>query len=119
MRISDWSSDVCSSDLQRFVTRADVHAAALVFGAVHARGRITAAGAVDRLQSLDARAKIGGHRVERGVLVGKFGVAADGRDGDAEQAGSRRRTRLETPVAVPIFGEQRRDRKSTRLNSSH
>ena len=63
---------------------------------------------MDRPQPFDAAAKVGGHRVERGVLVRKFGVAAHRGDGDAEQAGARGRTRLETPIAVPVFGEERR-----------
>ncbi len=93
---------------ERLVARADIHAAVLVVCAVHALRRVARTGAVDRLQPFDARAKVGGHRVERGVLVGEFGAAADGRYGDAEEAGAGRRAGLKAPVAVPVFGEKRR-----------
>ena len=50
------------------------------------------------------------------MLVCKFGVAANRGNGDPEEAGSRRRTRLETPVAVPVFGEERRGLVSLALH---
>ena len=46
-------------------------------------------------------------RVERGVLIGIQRVATFRRDRHPEQAGSRWRSLLETPVAVPVLGEQR------------
>src|SRR3546814_20609973 len=61
-----------------------------------------------RLQPIDARTMVEWHRVERRVLVRKFGIAAHGRDGDAEKACSRGRAVLKAPVAVPIFSEERR-----------
>src|SRR3546814_6014456 len=117
MRISDWSSDVCSSDLQ--------------------------AGDAERVEDMD-RAEFGAMAGgDAGVLA--LGVDADDRAGIVEQvrddrahalAGARRRDRQQMggagiaqqlarlaitadEQAVAILGEGARlDRKSTRLNSS-
>src|SRR3546814_17162258 len=102
MRISDWSSDVCSSDLgvladdrvrlrrQRFLARTDVHAAARIPRTVHARWSIAAARAVDCHFSFDPGTQRIGYCVERGVLIREVGIAADRRNGEAEQAGDRK-----------------------------
>lgn len=42
------------------------------------------------------------------MLVRKFGVAANRRNGDAVKTGSGGRPCLKAPIAVPVFGEQRR-----------
>src|SRR3546814_5420698 len=101
MRISDWSSDVCSSDL------------VIIFVILPLRSRALkpAAGEARALQSGDDRrvashifpykisAMVGDHRQNRALI-------------DAEIIG----------IEPPQFGiddRMRRDRKSTRLNSSH
>src|SRR3546814_15612424 len=88
--------------------RSDVQAAARIPRTVHARWSIAAARAVDCHFSFDPGTQRIGHCVERGVLIREVGIAADRRNGEAEQAGACWRTRLKAPVAVPVFGEQRR-----------
>ena len=53
-------------------------------------------------------AEFGGHRGERGLLIGVQRVAADRWDDLAVQAGAVGRELLEAPVGMPVLGEQRR-----------
>src|SRR3546814_8699615 len=104
MRISDWSSDVCSSDLSAR------------FGAAGAAALIG-----PKRSPLGLAADPGGLPLyKKGVLVGGIGVMGDGdygsdpnildTDSDAEEYIALAGTRgFEAPA----------DRKSTRLNSSH
>src|SRR3546814_9720582 len=87
MRISDWSSDVCSSDL----VPGHLHIRAQYGHQLYVPGKLQAGG-----QSLDG---FGGHF----LLVEIQGV------------GGRRRRKLAGVLAICCP----RDRKSTRLNSSH
>jgi len=41
------------------------------------------------------------------MLIGEMRVPADWRNGDPEEAGAGRRRRLEAPVRMPVFGEDR------------
>src|SRR3546814_5948177 len=119
MRISDWSSDVCSSDLRRVVVAGDpgpVEARQQLLqprrlGRVEARrGRAVVEGVAEADDPLDA---VAGDDVlqlvegRRGV-VGRQELAAGGEGGRLleVQVGHRREAALGT------------DRKSTRLNSS-
>src|SRR3546814_937694 len=111
MRISDWSSDVCSSDLNegigRFAAAGVARTALDLAEPAHAHAAILRAlrlhgGRVDRTVLVDA----GGHRaaavadvLDRAVAVGLAAVFD--------------RRRLAHPVG------RQRARKSTRLNSSH
>src|SRR3546814_8782379 len=122
MRISDWSSDVCSSDLPAF-------------------GQVGGL----RLEDVDARERLGGHvlqvevaadrrkdfaPVDRGEHIGKpahadvaeFVVAVHG-DLDAghalERGGGGGIGQLADVLCDDRIDHLHRDRKSTRLNSSH
>src|SRR3546814_1848570 len=100
MRISDWSSDVCSSDLARLINKRQVE-------------NLACAGAFDGLSPNRAQAY---HAAE--IIVRHASAAASERDsaqvslfGGAEDS---------TPVPLPLPPvEDWPDRKSTRLNSSH
>src|SRR3546814_3312920 len=99
MRISDWSSDVCSSDLDRF---GDVVVAAPVGGALGQAELVEMAGA--------PRGMPGGAFVDLRGVVDEVAVAAKRLHvGDLARRGGARHHR----------GELQADRKSTRLNSSH
>src|SRR3546814_1089574 len=119
MRISDWSSDVCSSDLARLADRA---------------GRL-----------IDVRVDRGEHRLRVGVGFGRAPVRVEARAGIPDEAvvdlervlpaeeveGSGwRRSRQRAKRLAGVAGEPmdsaltphvrgRKDRKSTRLNPSH
>src|SRR3546814_6146872 len=101
MRISDWSADVCSSDLQ-FLVVPDVQ----------------------KLASLGITLTDLGNALERnntsvgGGFVNRNGEGLAVRsDALVRNAGELARTVIATRNGVPITVEQ--DRKSTRLNSSH
>src|SRR3546814_10480306 len=119
MRISDWSSDVCSSDLGDRTDREYVDADA------------SGSGEVDRA-AVDVDGTVGDHVDARLVVAGQIdGAAVDGHvaraagdlnasdihalnagAGDVDRTGRRREDRM-------ARGDQGVDRKSTRLNSSH
>src|SRR3546814_5901676 len=97
MRISDWSSDVCSSDLEQFLDFGDRHAA-----------------------------RCRHHRIEiaRGLAVDEIAlVVAAPRLDDGEIGGQPRLENIALAAEdffLFAFGDDRaEDRKSTRLNSSH
>src|SRR3546814_8600152 len=95
MRISDWSSDVCSSDLTKLVGRI-VAARALArrcCGAAHARRAVLGARPSDLCRLREPR----------------------GRSQDRDRKGRARRCQGAIVGAAP----REKDRKSTRLNSSH
>src|SRR3546814_6714374 len=107
MRISDWSSDVCSSDLRGERTLEFVHAMfggdarldALVHPFVFA-APIDVAFGLENVGAAAAEAEHGAaHRFDRDIA------------GEDEQVGP--------ADLVAIFLLDRPDRKSTRLNSSH
>src|SRR3546814_7711607 len=113
MRISDWSSDVCSSDLHRDIrlekARADDDEGERRPEDVD-RGIILTADALDRHQTVpDGEQQAAEqHRLALAeIAVGEI-AAEDRRDIDEAGVGAVNEVRL----AV-------RDRKSTRLNSSH
>src|SRR3546814_9950695 len=105
MRISDWSSDVCSSDLSRGREHQPRRAAMLggdrvlhpfaCLETIDKRGAIRLADDVDTVVAI-------------GAAVIPFGAIAAGRD-------------VIIGVDAIVIGDARRpqDRKSTRLNSSH
>src|SRR3546814_8276288 len=107
MRISDWSSDVCSSDLHRFVAAGvDVAADGLVD--------------LDRLEHADAALESGA-----AARLAALGTPDDGADVEPEH-------RRDAVVGLDGFAaivakfahkalrkDGAEDRKSTRLNSSH
>src|SRR3546814_7858121 len=97
MRISDWSSDVCSSDLDLFANVVDRR---------HGPGEFDA----DRLAADEIDAEVQSlHRDER--------------DRDDDQDDTHGGSDLAPPqeVDVRVVGDEfeQTDRKSTRLNSSH
>src|SRR3546814_4540642 len=108
MRISDWSSDVCSSDLACEVVERDV--------LVHLmRGGVQQAELGDGAVVLDearVRGAAGGAELR--------GAAGDRGDGIGKQRAPRARRTEEglarNPESEVVAGA---DRKSTRLNSSH
>src|SRR3546814_2138540 len=106
MRISDWSSDVCSSDLLK---RAGHD--------LRGRGRTT----VDQNDHREALQYVAGRRVE---ALGVLFSASAGRDDLAliEECIGHADRLVEEPsgiVAQVQHEAEQRDRKSTRLNSSH
>src|SRR3546814_5312081 len=107
MRISDWSSDVCSSDLR--VNEADD-----VMDSADVRPNMTVAdiGAGDGYYTVRLAARVGaGGRV----------LAQDIQPEVIERLADRiARERLDNvSLKLGAIDEQRLDRKSTRLNSSH
>src|SRR3546814_4696395 len=106
MRISDWSSDVCSSDLLPELTEADLVELGVSFG--------------DRKKLLRAIATLTGPRVEGIPLRMPPATAPEAADDfGAEQ-------RHLTVMFCDLVGStelsaryEPEDRKSTRLNSSH
>src|SRR3546814_5089579 len=107
MRISDWSSDVCSSDLAEegdvpFAREAD--AGDLAFGPALAE----AAGHEDAVHRLE----IGGE-----VVVGLEHLCVQPADVDLDPV---RHAAVDQRLVEALVGiGQREDRKSTRLNSRH
>src|SRR3546814_4130865 len=100
MRISDWSSDVCSSDLLAGLVLAGEHATRQ-----RAVGHDAEAVVLAGRQDLDLRQAV------HGVVVGLAdnGAVDAGFAGEAHQLG-------DAPAAEVADSP---DRKSTRLNSSH
>src|SRR3546814_2631541 len=92
MRISDWSSDVCSSDLQSRIPEAVVIGPLPVIFEFRLVARLVVRGVEIMRAGRQARLH------DRQVLIGK------GEVDDMRRAG---------------LADERRDRKSTRLNSSH
>src|SRR3546814_18135281 len=88
MRISDWSSDVCSSDLLR-------HEAVAPF--IGATDRATAIPA--ELESRDVAADRVDDRIDIGRVAGRP-------DGKVEIPGYERETRIQTRTAVNVEGGQ-------------
>src|SRR3546814_2112768 len=95
MRISDWSSDVCSSDLTR-------------------QGEVLAHDPPGSLGVGEGLGQMGEVLTHEGHICGFDGhVTAHGTHGDADLSSGQRRRIVD---AVAHHGG---DRKSTRLNSSH
>src|SRR3546814_2414412 len=123
MRISDWSSDVCSSDLRRHVA-SNHHLDCLGFGVLH-RDLLTRLVAAVAELLVQRPLGTGGHvesLAEGDAGLFAFRGVADGigteEEGGAVAAGCFPARAVDAQGA----GRQRRaeaDRKSTRLNSSH
>src|SRR3546814_3238484 len=111
MRISDWSSDVCSSDLNTKARIAEMHG---IFGAVE-QGKQSVFDAIKAIASISIVKSDGGLSFEilaeacRNPLVAERLTALV----DCYRGGVRRLAGLTRPDATAG------DRKSTRLNSSH
>src|SRR3546814_4091352 len=101
MRISDWSSDVCSSDLHGFPFEASVEPAADACGRQPRK-------AADEVTLQAVAVGVAEVPLIRGVDAGQLAVVV----GRHTQALGR-----DVPALPPV--ELRADRKSTRLNSSH
>src|SRR3546814_3146637 len=112
MRISDWSSDVCSSDLRGF--------AELLVGAAVARAEETA----DSLARFEEIGGVGGDEADRArkpvAAIERRRRAAQDLDrldeAEIDIVAASRRLRAE---AETVGNAHAVDRKSTRLNSSH
>src|SRR3546814_5048727 len=103
MRISDWSSDVCSSDLERADERRAHRAGPLTLGAVHpeiGEQRVVAAEQV-------VEAEVAPLGVEETIVF---------RLGPRWQRAAVLGDALDMAAQFYLLGK---DRKSTRLNSSH
>src|SRR3546814_9318327 len=108
MRISDWSSDVCSSDLQTTAAKIDDGAGSVTKPGIHQRA---------------AHFECAARRVsdEVGVRLGKErgeNDAARKHDGNAIVHVARHAS-FQSPPGGGSLTSIPRDRKSTRLNSSH
>src|SRR3546814_7837926 len=118
MRISDWSSDVCSSDLIEVLRgpSALLYGSAAIGGVVNVIDSRIPRGVPDETIHVDGIATYGSAADERSIsgaveapLDDKIVVHFDGsysKTGDMETGGH---------ILTPAL----RDRKSTRLNSSH
>src|SRR3546814_1122784 len=117
MRISDWSSDVCSSDLPRKLA-AQPHEAETALDHTLQRGRYFAdcerLGVVARALARYQPAIAAGHVIIGGRAGHEYPLAGRGRARTCSsmEAGA-------IPLAGIGCGQALRDRKSTRLNSSH
>src|SRR3546814_9168491 len=110
MRISDWSSDVCSSDL--------LHRAKLDHPADAAFEEVGALGLVDE----DAVDQFGRKLLEGDRAVGPCGrylAAVEGRKAQGRAEPAHRQLVGIALEAVGRDADDALDRKSTRLNSSH
>src|SRR3546814_4228496 len=111
MRISDWSSDVCSSDLKTTA----VNAAGDAFGKpeiTYDTNMNTLSSAVDKVeQALAAGRDVRIAYVYRDPVEALTGGAIPRAERQAVKFGSGR--------TVPLAEHAKTDRKSTRLNSSH
>src|SRR3546814_9407795 len=115
MRISDWSSDVCSSDLESVQRRAD------------AIGKeVAAARHVEVAEAGAQNAAVGQHDLEAtdvlgAVAVGRMAEAAieDVAHDTGVGAGPSAVRPQRDALGAQMLGELALDRKSTRLNSSH
>src|SRR3546814_7948746 len=111
MRISDWSSDVCSSDLDRFPVYRSGRGGEFTY---HGPGQRVAYVMLDlKRRGPDVRRYV--HDLEEWIVraLAAFNVKGERRDG---------RVGIWVPrEAVPAGGREDKiaDRKSTRLNSSH
>src|SRR3546814_5568938 len=99
MRISDWSSDVCSSDLVAAPPRIGRERGRI---AEHVAGIADRAGGLGRTADIDRVIGPVEEFEEHLVLAAAIGLGTAGLN-------------VEPPMIVVPFG----DRKSTRLNSSH
>src|SRR3546814_9423265 len=108
MRISDWSSDVCSSDLGQTLRREDV--GLLTVFIFDERDESRAIGVI--FQTLD-----GGRHVPLATLEVDEAVLLLVTAGDTAR-GHMALVVAATGLAL-AFGQRLEDRKSTRLNSSH
>src|SRR3546814_1913888 len=115
MRISDWSSDVCSSDLLRHKRLTKAH-----------NFRVGAAARVEIRSPLAAADRQPGQGVLEGLLEAEELDDPDvDRRMEAQAPLVRPERRVELDAKPPVDAEAalvvdpRQDRKSTRLNSSH
>src|SRR3546814_7802653 len=106
MRISDWSSDVCSSDLRLPDTVDDASAAALMLKGSTAQFLIARCAKVERGQTVLVHAAAGGVGQLLAGWLNAIGAVVIGTVGSPAKAERAR----QAGAAV---------RKSTRLNSSH
>src|SRR3546814_9678646 len=106
MRISDWSSDVCSSDLiDRVAEGVEVELAEILESVDAEAGQ----GAVERIDRFVRRVLL--QRFDVGGVVAAATVGADDRRGAGRG--------LDAQLVADRVRRRQRDRKSTRLNSSH
>src|SRR3546814_2031662 len=110
MRISDWSSDVCSSDLSRTLSEKDIQLFALVSGDVNPAHLDADFAQTDFFQRIIAHGMWGG-----GLISAVLGTELPG-PGTIYLGQSLRFIR---PVGIYDVITASVDRKSTRLNSSH
>src|SRR3546814_6962877 len=111
MRISDWSSDVCSSDLQREKNMSD---------------RISLLGSTALAALMLATATPAHAQATDPANAGEGGAAADeivvtGLRASLENAAAIKRDsgQIQDSIVAEDIGKLPEDRKSTRLNSSH
>src|SRR3546814_1923835 len=111
MRISDWSSDVCSSDLLNQMARGKMRTA----GALGADATIKAARGERQFASGD---RIIFLRNERGLGV-KNGTLGTVAMASSQRMAVRTDDGREVAFETKDYAHVDQDRKSTRLNSSH
>src|SRR3546814_9979494 len=109
MRISDWSSDVCSSDLRLWKVRC--RRAILATGAFERPIAFSGNGIPGVMLASAAQT----YALRYGVLPGKRIVVAANNDSGYEAAFALQ----DAGAAIVAIVDTRADRKSTRLNSSH
>src|SRR3546814_2879139 len=126
MRISDWSSDVCSSDLSKdgklanvFVCTANIDAADGGGRIVDGNRKVLAARLSDAkfFYETDLKVPLDAQAEKLGQIVfhDKLGTVAD----KVERVARLARWLVEDGIVPPGAPAKAGDRKSTRLNSSH
>src|SRR3546814_8946678 len=109
MRISDWSSDVCSSDLKWTIDRAHDLGATVLCGPFHSAFTVFSKQAPTEQEyewSADVLRKAGDHAAQAGVLL-------------TPEAVNRFECYLCNTMEQLTYLLEKTDRKRTRLNSSH
>src|SRR3546814_9065898 len=114
MRISDWSSDVCSSDLETQLMALDLAGVAVSSGAACSSGKVQPSHVLSAMGASDSEA---GSAIR--VSLGWASTPADIDHLLAAWGDLYRRSQAAWGKRMAKTDTANRDRKSTRLNSSH
>src|SRR3546814_8527741 len=121
MRIRDWSSDVCSSDLGTYGAKAVVNAPLTADVALRVAGQYSHSDGYARNIRTGEKLQGGERYSGRAQLQGEFGrlTALLSADYSRDDLSGDARYGVRSRVAVPVVLARMKDRKSTRLNHRH